>query len=288
MSVISAEYMIIDSKTYFGNTGSAKMSDAMNPINLYSCGRESLIARTPIGPFAAKYYLIIIGEEGKALYHINEEEIELGMNKMCLVSPGEEFWITIERNEPWHFMWLGFNGHQASSITERVGFARGHRAVDLCDVEEIADGISNILKSSSMTDACEWKRIGGMCEVLGLMMENSINDSVRNEAPKIKYVNKAVHIISEHYGEKIKITDIADMVGINRSYLSNLFKKELSMSPQEFLISYRLDKAAQMLNETEESVGNIAAAVGYADPLAFSKAFKQKFGISPRSYRNNQ
>ena len=78
------------------------------------------------------------------------------------------------------------------------------------------------------------------------------------------------------------------MVGINRSYFSNLFKKELSVSPQEFLINYRLDKAAQMLSETEDSVGNVASAVGYADPLAFSKAFKQKFGVSPRSYRNNQ
>ena len=288
MSVISAEYMIIDSKTYFGNTGSAKMSDAMNPINLYSCGRESLIARTPIGPFAEKYYLIFVGEKGKALYRINEEEIELGKNKMCLVSPGEEFWIILDSNEPWGFMWLGFNGHQALAITEKVGFVRGSRTAELSSIEAVTDGIGNILKSNKMTEACEMKRIGAMCDVLGSMMEDSVSESVRDETHEIKYVNKAVHIISEHYAEKIKITDIADMVGINRSYLSNLFKKELSMSPQEFLISYRLDKAAQMLNETEESVGNIAAAVGYADPLAFSKAFKQKFGISPRSYRNNQ
>ena len=288
MSVISAEYMKLYSKTYFANTDDSRMSDAMNPLNLYSCGRESLVASAPIGPYAEKYYLIFIGENGSALYRINEEIIELGINRMCLVGPGEEFWIDIDSKEPWNYMWIGFNGNQAHAITEKIGFSGENRLVTLNSIDEVAAEVNSILEANQMTHACDMKRAGGMCKALAAMMENNASEKVRNEAPDFKYVNKAIRIISEHYAEKIKITDIADMVGINRSYLSNLFKKELSVSPQEFLINYRLDKAAQMLSETEDSVGNVASAVGYADPLAFSKAFKQKFGVSPRSYRNNQ
>lgn len=288
MSVISAEYMKLDSKTYFANTDDSRMSDAMNPLNLYSCGRESLVASAPIGPYAEKYYLVFIGAGGNAVYRINGEQIEVGKNMMCLVNPGEEFWLNIDSKEPWHFMWLGFNGNQASAILEKIGFTREKRTVTLCSTEEVANEINGILETNQMTDACDMRRAGGMFKALAAMMENNASEKVRNEAPDLKYVNKAIRIISEHYAEKIKITDIADMVGINRSYLSNLFKKELSVSPQEFLINYRLDKAAQMLSETEDSVGNVASAVGYADPLAFSKAFKQKFGVSPRAYRSNQ
>ena len=210
------------------------------------------------------------------------------MNRMCLVGPGEEFWIDIDSKEPWNYMWIGFNGNQARAITEKIGFSRENRLVTLDGIDEVAAEVNSILETNQITHAGDMKRRGGMCKALGAMMENSVNEDVRKEAAEIKYVNEAVRIISKHYAEKIKITDIADSVGINRSYLSNLFKQVMSMSPQEFLISYRLDKAALMLNETEETVGNIAAAVGYTDPLAFSKAFKQKFGVSPRSYRNNQ
>ena len=280
--------MKLYSKTYFANTDDSRMSDAMNPLNLYSCGRESLVASAPIGPYDENYYLIFIGENGRALYRINEEIIELGMNRMCLVGPGEEFWVDIDSKEPWNFMWIGFNGNQAHAITEKIGFSRESRLVTLDSIDEVAAEVNSILEINQITHASDMKRGGGMFKALGAMMENSVNEDVRKEAAEIKYVNEAVRIISKHYAEKIKITDIADNVGINRSYLSNLFRQVMSMSPQEFLISYRLDKAALMLNETEETVGNIAAAVGYADPLAFSKAFKQKFGVSPRSYRNNQ
>ena len=57
------------------------------------------------------------------------------------------------------------------------------------------------------------------------------------------------------------------------------------MSPQEFLINYRLEKAAQMLQETRDPIGSIATAVGYSDPLAFSKAFRKKFNTTPSDYR---
>ena len=58
------------------------------------------------------------------------------------------------------------------------------------------------------------------------------------------------------------------------------------MSPQEFLINLRLEKAARMLSGTKDPVGDIAAMVGYTDALAFSKAFKKKYGETPTDFRN--
>ena len=57
-------------------------------------------------------------------------------------------------------------------------------------------------------------------------------------------------------------------------------------SPQEFLISYRMTKAAELLKLTTLSVGDIGCAVGYENPLHFSRAFKNVYGVSPREWRN--
>jgi AraC-like DNA-binding protein len=59
----------------------------------------------------------------------------------------------------------------------------------------------------------------------------------------------------------------------------------MNMSPQEYLVNYRLDKACGLLKTTSLPVSNIAAQVGYNDPLSFSKVFKMFHNISPKAYR---
>lgn len=102
------------------------------------------------------------------------------------------------------------------------------------------------------------------------------------------YVRKAVEFIQNNYCNPIHITDIADYVCINRSYLYTLFQKELGMSPQEYLTNYRLTQAAELLVITDISIESVALSCGYSDPLVFSKAFKAKNGITPSRYRKKE
>ena len=59
----------------------------------------------------------------------------------------------------------------------------------------------------------------------------------------------------------------------------------MGKSPQEFLISYRMTKAAELLKLTELSIGDIGNAVGYPNQLHFSRAFRSVYGIPPRQWR---
>ena len=86
----------------------------------------------------------------------------------------------------------------------------------------------------------------------------------------------------------IGISDIADNIGISRAYLNSAFQKELGMSAQTFLIDYKMHKAASLLVSTSLSVKEIANNVGYEDQLVFSKAFKKKFGMSPKNYKTHK
>ena len=95
----------------------------------------------------------------------------------------------------------------------------------------------------------------------------------------------AIEYIKDMYQKGIGISDIADNIGISRAYLNSSFQKELGMSAQTFLIDYKMHKAASLLVSTSLSIKEVSNSVGYEDQLVFSKAFKKKFGMSPKTIR---
>ena len=99
------------------------------------------------------------------------------------------------------------------------------------------------------------------------------------------YVELAIEYIKDMYQKGIGISDIADNIGISRAYLNSAFQKELGISAQTFLIDYKMHKAASLLVSTSLSIKEVSNSVGYEDQLVFSKAFKKKFGMSPKNYK---
>ena len=79
--------------------------------------------------------------------------------------------------------------------------------------------------------------------------------------------------------------DIAAFCNLNRSYFGKIFRDAVGKSPQEFLSSYRMTKAAELLKRTELSINDISNAVGYPNQFHFSRAFKKTYGIPPRQWR---
>ncbi len=78
---------------------------------------------------------------------------------------------------------------------------------------------------------------------------------------------------------------MADYIGINRTYLTSIFKEKMDKSPQEFLMQVRMSKACELLLNTDVPINVVAREVGYEDQMAFSKMFRKKNGLSPDQYR---
>lgn len=100
-------------------------------------------------------------------------------------------------------------------------------------------------------------------------------------------MEKALQYIEAYYCDPITIQDIADNLNINRSYLHRLFKSFTGFSIQNYLLDYRIRQACILLRDTDLSVRVIAHSVSYADPLYFSRIFRQKMGMSPSEYREH-
>ena len=96
------------------------------------------------------------------------------------------------------------------------------------------------------------------------------------------------HIIiqmNQNYSKNIDLDSYAAAAGLSRSRFLHLFKESTGQSPHAFLLNLRLSRAAELLLSTNDTVSQIAFAVGFSDPFYFSRLFKKHFSLSPDAFR---
>ena len=101
-------------------------------------------------------------------------------------------------------------------------------------------------------------------------------------------VRRAVEIIAADPTGPFGVTKLSAEVGISASRLSHLFKQEVGSSFPSYVESRRMERAEDLLRMTDWSVSDIAASVGYDDPLYFSRRFRLRTGLSPRAWRTER
>lgn len=103
-------------------------------------------------------------------------------------------------------------------------------------------------------------------------------------SPAIKL---ALGYINEHYNQKITLDDVAAHVFLNRSYLSQLFKKEMGVAFADYLETVRINHAKRLISNSNKSMSEIAEYVGFSNQNYFTKVFKKVTGVSPLQYKKN-
>lgn len=123
----------------------------------------------------------------------------------------------------------------------------------------------------------------------GLLKDNFCkhleNCMKRIETENAKPIRQAKQYIEEHYGEKIILEDIAGIVNLNPVYFSVLFKKETGMNFSAYLVNVRMERAKELIRNSNETIAAIADEVGYKDARHFSQIFTKTVGIKPALYR---
>ncbi len=101
-------------------------------------------------------------------------------------------------------------------------------------------------------------------------------------------VNIVKNYLEQHYNESISRKDIESLVHLNEDYLNRIYKKETGYSLLEYIQYFRITMARRMLIDSNISIGEIAARIGYDSPAYFSKVFKKSTGLTPLEYRNDK
>lgn len=226
---------------------------------------------------------------GKGSLAIDGQEYCLKTDDLFVIPKGCPIKYHADFEEPWEYIWITFDGTMAETYLQHAGINRQHPCARSGIPTKIyLPLVQKILNANELTLANEIRRVAHLFEIMALLIEaQSALQGGRKQYDYSSdaYVAYALQYIKANF-DHIRVQDIVKYIGINRSYLTNIFKKKLGVSPQQYLLELKLEKGAELLRRTEESVQEIAAAIGYDNPLTFSKMFKKKYGDSPSAYRN--
>ena len=98
-------------------------------------------------------------------------------------------------------------------------------------------------------------------------------------------IQEAADYLAHHLEERHTLEKVAHRFGFSRSRFSLLFRRQLGQTPGEYLEAQRLSQARHLLVYTDQRVAQVSAQTGFASPFYFSLRFKNHFGLSPRTYR---
>lgn len=260
-------------------------------LGLYQYGWEQCDPLHSYGPIARNHYLfhyvisgtgtlISNGSNGStATYHIKSGE-------GFMIFPKQINTYVADRDHPWEYTWVEFDGLRVKEALDLAGITMDNPVYHSNARDLTAELKNEILYIAHHSEAPPLNLIGHMYLVLDYMTRSS-SSRKQLQSGKLQdfYVREATSFVEQNFQNDITVEDIAAFCNLNRSYFGKIFRDAVGKSPQEFLISYRMTKAAELLKLTELSIKDISNAVGYPSQLHFSRAFKKIYGISPREWR---
>lgn len=260
-----------------------------NDLYLTRCGIHKCEAGYCWGPKMRPQYHMHFILDGKGILEINNTSYNLTQGQIFLIPPNTISRYYPDNDFPWTYAFISFQGNKAEQYLRQAGFSQTRYARDcVLPPEQYADIIRDMLGTHRLTITNELRRVSQLFALFSLLTET--NRSSDQEQPYYDYLPEtyfeyALQYIQLNYDKNMRIQDIADYIGITRSYLFHLFNKKLKLSPQKYLLNYRINKAKELLSSTDILVKDIAHDVGYEDSLAFSKVFHNATGVSPSAYR---
>jgi AraC family transcriptional regulator len=100
-----------------------------------------------------------------------------------------------------------------------------------------------------------------------------------------RQVQHLLEFIREHLSEPLSLDTLAQQVGFSPYYFARVFRQALLASPHQFVLRQRLERAQQLLEQTDLPLAEVAAACGFADQSHLTRVFKEQLGCTPRAYR---
>lgn len=120
-----------------------------------------------------------------------------------------------------------------------------------------------------------------------LDMGTELIENIRKKNQSLDLISKVCIYLQNHFSESITLNDLAQYFFISPSYLSHYFKSKKNLSVVQYLQEIRLNKAKELLKNTQLSIADIADQVGYPDSNYFTKVFRKELQISPSDYRKS-
>lgn len=250
-------------------------------LSVFECGREECVKDKEISLTKKRYHLFHYVYSGKGTLILNKKEYHIARNTIFFIPRESDAVYYPDRDNPWHYMWIGFDGDKVDNLLEELSIDVDHPLIN--DPQKLLrTHFDRVISHFNRSGRLDIYAIGSIYQLFGEMFYLQEGPIVGN-AVKIS-VQLAKEYIQNNYQFDISVIDIARNANVTPNYLSTIFRHEEGMSTKQYLTKVRMKKALTYLIEGNYSVKEVAKMVGYPNQLHFSTEFKKYYGNSPLHY----
>lgn len=277
---------MIDSSGYRVREGQGLCCDSEDFV-VNSCGHYRLVTREQFvtnRPMGREDYQLIYLYRGAGRFFVGGNKVRVEEGFAVLYEPGEPQWYEYTRSDTPDVYWIHFSGRKAHRLLAAAGLqASGvYWAGVRSEYAALLDAAIQELQVQrpyfmELTSVC----IQGLLALIARSQEEGGQLSKGHNMD----VERAVQYFNQNFSKPICIQTYAQSCNMTPCWFIRSFKRQMGVTPQQYLTSIRINKAKELLSGSAYNVGEIAEIVGYQNPLYFSRVFSHAAGCAPTEFR---
>ena len=238
----------------------------------------------------SKQYILFYCFKGKGTIETDNATIHLKANTFYIIPPGIGHHYYSHAKDPWSIYWIHFTGIQAAHFYEKFTTLFQEGIIPTLRLEErrllLFDNLINVMEDGYSATNLEYANVSLWQLLNSFLYESFFSDGGKKNIER-NPVENAIEYMKNHLENALKINDIAAHFHYSPSHFFSIFKGHTGYSPINYFNHLKIQKACQYLSFTAMSVKEISFALGFNDPLYFSRLFKKLMSTSPLKYRKD-
>jgi AraC family transcriptional regulator, arabinose operon regulatory protein len=261
--------------------------DAVFPYHVVAAGRTR--ARPDAPPVVRRYnqHVLILTLDGCGQVEVN--------GRLRAAAPGSVVWLNTTHDyahrcdhgaADWRYVWLGMQGFGLDQMFAAVSHCALEPATRLTSPQALADLFAAIIaRMETRPPNQSAANSADVAHILAAILEDRRLQVSALPGGPLSPVDRVVLSLREALARAWRIEDMARLAGLSASQLHRLFRKDLGISPMQWLRIERMNAAKPLLVARQGNIARVAEAVGYDDPYHFSRDFRTVTGRSPSDFR---
>ncbi|MGI8769630.1 MAG: helix-turn-helix domain-containing protein [Propionibacteriaceae bacterium] len=223
--------------------------------------------------------VVIICTQGKGRCTVDGVELLVGAGQAVVLPPGVPHSYLAADHDPWTIWWLHVVGADVAHHLTALGT---DRLIDLSDRYRAVAAVERVLTALETDETLPnlVTASGSAWSLLAQLVADSRGRTARTEP-----IRAAQDYLRENLEAPSRVPDLARRAGLSTQHFSALFRAATGGGVLDWTRRLRMARARELLTTTQRSISDIGRAVGYLDPLYFSRQFRRLHQLSPTSYR---
>ena len=243
------------------------------------CAREKLHGNSRFGPVIRRSFVVECNQSGKGSVIINGKEFFFGPGACYVLFPGDTVTHLSNKDDPRSGIYCILDAPQLALYFKEAGISSDAPFLPDDLFPQVQYWIEKMLKDFPCRDAgASFRQAGNIYGLIGDLLRS------KPAVHAADTVAQAIGFMDAHYPDPLRIEQLAQTVGLERTYFSSLFKEKTGYSPYRYLTTLRIRKACLLLKETDFCIAQVAEIVGL-DCRNFSRLFKKEVGKTPLAYK---